>query len=154
MEQVGVQIMYRLETKKNQHWTVNYQGVVMKPSIDESCFTELLFMSHLPPGWAGLPVPGCQAAETGGQAGEMAPPSFTSMALQTSGHDLGMMHLGLVLLFFPTTVAPAAAARAAGCCELHDDQLCAASSSFPIPCALLMFSALQRKLSAKSFLFH
>lgn len=74
--------MYRLENKKKKHWTINDQGSVMKPSTDESCFTELVLMRHLPP-WASRTA--CTTAETGSQAGELSLPSFIKWHCRLQG---------------------------------------------------------------------
>lgn len=122
--------MYRLETKK-KHWTINYQGVAMKPSFDESCFTKLVFMCHLPT----LGDQDClyQAVKQlrQGARQERCPHHHSPCGLADFKHDLGMMDLGLVLLFFPNTASAAAAAQAAGCCELHNDQPMCCLQLFP-----------------------
>ena len=34
---------------KKKHWAINYHRVTMKPSFEESCFSELVVVCHLPP---------------------------------------------------------------------------------------------------------
>lgn len=145
--------MYMLETKK-KYWTTNYQGITLKPTFEESCFSVLVVVCHVPPQVSRTactravkePRQGIRQVDAPTGSHHDSPCGLTDFRAQLgndgfkAGPSVPSKHSMLLLQL---RLLGAASHAAAGSC--------AASSSSPVLCAPQMFSGLAEKAACEIF---